>query len=389
MPDFNSPAFLEAAKNSANKTDNNSAASAIELEANKAAAETARLEAEKNNSATQKLEAEKQLAEINRIAAEKTALEESEKNKVVISDEQFEKYLETKSNGKYKKFDEIELAINTPKTEFANEKVKHLNDLAAKGIDVTSKEFLELQAIDFDKIEAADDLLYEKMKRSEEGSRLSEKAIRALINKKYNVDEWREKLEDELTDDDKLNQELMLRDKEDSKDWLKKYKEERTLAQVPDPKIAEAKIENDRLFFENWEKDAESSIKEITKLSTKLNEKESFDFEIPAEDRKKILDVVNLLAKDASVPFSKFINKDDKGNISVDKGGIALMLFKAENYDKAVALSASDATAKERLRIEKEYKGIDFKPNEKGTQTTPVYKTLQEAHAASIKNTKV
>lgn len=370
MPDFNSPAFLEAAKNSANKTESKIVEPA---KTEPVIAEPAKTEPVIEPVKTEPIKFD-------------SIVEPVKTEPVSISEEEFEKYLEKKTG---KKFNDIEALINTPKTEFANEKVKHLNDLAAKGVDVTSKEFLELQAIDFDKIDAVDDLLYEKMKRSEEGNGLSEKAIRALINKKYNVDEWREKSEDELTEDDKLNQELMLRDKDLSKEWLKKYKEERTLAQVPDPKVAEAKIESDRLFFENWEKDAENSIKEITKLSTKLNEKESFDFEIPVEDRKRILGVVNLLAKDASVPFSQFIKQDDKGNISVNKGGIALMLFKAENYDKAVALSASDATNKERLRIEKEYKGIDFKPTEKGTQTTPVYKTLQEAHAASIKNTKV
>lgn len=389
MVDFNSPEFIEAAKKQANSTGNPSSADTAKIEADKQAAETARIEAEKNTSDAQKDEAEKQLAESNRIAAEKAEKEkvEAEKNKVAITDEQFEKYLEEKTKGKYKKFEEVENVLNTPKEEL-DEEIKHWNDLKKKGIKI-DKEFLELQAIDFDKIEAVDDIIFEKWKRSEEGKGLSEKAIRTLINKKYNVDEWREKDDSELTEDDRLNQELMLRDKDDSKNWLKQYKADRTLAKEVDPKIAEGEKAMALAYQQDWEKDAESSIKEITKLSSSLNKDESFDFEISEQDRKEVLGIVNLLTKDATVPFSQFIETDKDGNKKVNKGGIALMLLKAKNYDKAVALSASDATAKERLRIEKEHKGIDFTPSEKGTQTTKVYKSLAEAQAASIKEAKI
>src|SRR3989304_346688 len=124
----------------------------------------------------------------------------------------FEDYLAEKSGGKFNKWEDLETALTPKELKFANEKIKHFNDLAEKGIDVTSREFLELQSLDLSKITKADDVLFEKWKRSEDGEGLSEKTIRSEINKKYNVAEWIEKDGGDVTPDETANQEKMARD---------------------------------------------------------------------------------------------------------------------------------------------------------------------------------
>lgn len=279
----------------------------------------------------------------------------------------FEDYLSERSGGKFKKWEDVENEL-TPKEVFANEKVKHLNELAAKGVDVTSKEFLELQSLDFDKIDKVDDILFEKWKRGEEGKGLSEKTIRHEINKKYNVNEWIDKADEDLTEDDKANQEKMQRDAGLSKEWLVNYKNERVLDKPIDPAVIETRAKEAKQFQDNWEAFVESNlVNKFSKLSSSLNDKSEFNYDVSEQDRKEVAEVMKGLTKDSNVFFNQFIEKDKDGKQVRNHDALYTMMLKARNYDKAVALAYSDGAAKEALRIEKEVKNTNFQPAQTAT----------------------
>lgn len=304
----------------------------------------------------------------------------------------FEDLLAERSGGKFKSWKEIESEL-TPKEVFANEKIKHLNELASKGIDVTSREFLELQSVDFDKLDKADDILFEKWKRSDEGKGLSNDTIRHEINKKYNVEEWIDKDPSELTLDDKANREKMARDSGESKQWLINYKNERVLEKQVDPAVSKAMADEYALQLSNWDKFVDSDlVNKVAKTSSPISYKDEtgkvieskFDFEFSKESLIKAGEMMKNLPRDSNMFFDQF--KDDKGNRNHE--ALALMKLKADNFDKAMALSYAAGAEQRALVIEKTSKNTNFKPAEAAV-TGKVFTTIAEAQADAIKNMKI
>ena len=345
-----------------------------------------KVEAKTEEKIAEKVE-EKTPEKVEEKIAEKT--EEKVEDKPVKT---FEDYLAERSGGKYKKWEDVEVEL-TPKEVFANEKIKHLNELAAKGIDVTSREFLEIQSIDFEKMDNTDDILFEKWKRSDEGKGLSEKTIRYEINKKYNVNEWIEKEDSELTEDDRANQEKMLRDARESKKWLTNYKNERVLEKQVDPEVAKALAKSNEEKLKNWDKFVDSDlVNKITKLSSPVSYKDEtgksvesqLDFEITDEDRKEVAAIMKQLPRDSNVFFNQFKDKDGNRNHEA----LALMMLKARNFDKARALSYTAGSEQRALVIEKAAKNTGFKATESQTQGK-VFATMEEAQKDAFQKMKI
>ncbi|MES3018142.1 MAG: hypothetical protein V4721_10195 [Bacteroidota bacterium] len=301
----------------------------------------------------------------------------------------FDEELFEKTGGKFKSVAEIETLMNAPKTEFANEKIAHLNELAAKGIDVTSREFLDLQSKDFAKMENADEILYEKW-MIQEGKGLSAKTIMHEINKKYNVDEWRDKAPEDLTADDIANQEKMLRDKDDAKAFLINYKNERVLEKAVDPTVLKALADKQEQDQNTWEKFVDSDlVNKITKFNVPVNDKgDSFEYEVSEQDSKEVGEIMKALTKDPMVFFGQFLEKDDSGKVSQNHAALVKMMLKGKNFDKAVSLSYAEGVAKEALRAEKEAKNTNFAVVETGV-ANPTFATPQEALADAFGKQKM
>lgn len=287
---------------------------------------------------------------------------------------------------------DVEQAL-TPKEFFANDKIKHLNELASKGVDVTSKEFLELQSLDVDKLDKVDDILFEAWKRGEEGKGLSDKTIKFEINKKYNVNEWIDKEDSELTDEDYANREKMSRDGNLKLEWLKAYKNERVLEKQVDPSVSMALAQEATTRQNNWEGFVDSDlVNKITKMSSPISYKDEtgkvveseFNFEISEQDRKEVGQIMKQLTKDSDTFFNQF--KDDKG--SPNHNALFTMMLKARNYDKAVALASSDGAERRALAIERASKNTNFTQASSGAPVAKVL-TMQEALAEGIKNMKI
>lgn len=328
----------------------------------------------------------------NVLEPQEKAEEKIIENKEPILQKTFEDYLAERSGGKYKKWEDVEIEL-TPKEVFANEKIKYFNDLALKGIDVTNKEFLELQSLDFDKIKKPEDLLFEKWKRSEDGEGLSETTIRNDINKKYNVDEWAEKDPSEYTADDIANREKMARDSNKAQQWLSNYKNERVLEKTVDPKISEALANEKKASLKRWDDYVDSDlVNKITKLSSPISYKDEtgkvieskLDVDVPEKTRKEISEIMKQLPRDSNVFFNRFKDKDGNPNHEA----LASFIAKGLTYDDARAYSYSAGSEQRALVIEKNSKNTSFKPAETESKGK-VFTTLAEAQADAIKNMKM
>ncbi len=308
-----------------------------------------------------------------------------EQVKVKTFDEEFSE----KFDGKYKSVDEIKALLNTPKEEFADEKIKHWNDLAKKGIKI-DKEFLELQSKDFESMDDPISIRIEAMKLKPEYRGLSDKTIELKLNKEYSMSEWLEKDEVDLTDEDKANREILMRDAGNDKQWLINYKNERVLEKQVDPKVSEAMAEEARINQNNWENFVDSDlVNKVTKLSIPVNDKgDLFEYEFSEQDRKETAEIMKALPKDSNVFFGQFLEKDKEGNVIRNHSALYQMMLKAKNYEKAVSLAYADGVSKEALRAEKEGKNTNFKAPEAGSEK-PTFKTVQEAQAAAVQKAKI
>lgn len=344
-------------KNNSNPN-NDAAAEAARV----AASETARLAAEEaaRNSASSLTEAEK-AAETARLAAEEAAKKALENTTPVKS---FEEHIAEKTAGKFNKWEDVEKVINAPKEEFADENIKHWNELAKKGIKL-DKEFFDIQALDVDSMIDPEKIVLETMRRKPENKGLSDTTLRVELNKKYNYDEWIEKEDADLTEIDKANKEIMLRDAQNDLDWLKNFKKERTFIQQPTAEQLQLQADQKAAGIKSFEKFVDEELfAKIISLTTTIDEttKEAIEFKISEAGRKGIADLMKSMVVDGNAFFNQFTEKDSSGNLQMNDREIFKMIAKYKTYDEAVKSAYKDGMAVGSKNTTKEAKNISFKP---------------------------
>lgn len=307
----------------------------------------------------------------------------------------FEQYLEETSKGKFKKWDEVEAIINTPREEFANDNIKHWNELAKKGIDL-NKEFFELQNLNLegnaDGTIDPEYVITEAMRRKPEYKNLSHKTLQTEINKKYNVKNWIDKPEEELTDEDLANREIMMRDAHNDLDFLTKYKEERTFISQPNEEQQRQQREQQQFAIQAFEKLVDEDLfAKVTDYSAEIEIdkekglKEVFQYKFSEADRKRNADLMKLLPLDLGVLVNRFIETDEKGNKTMNHRKVYEMLLKADTFDEVARNSFKDGIAVGAKNFVKDdLKNANFTPADAPTGN-PVAKTEQEAQMLAIK----
>jgi len=289
------------------------------------------------------------------------AKEEVKPNVVTKS---FEEQFAEKTAGKFKSWEEVETVLNTPKEEFANEQVKHWNDLAKKGIAL-DREFFELQSKDFENMDNPLEIRMEAMKRNPEYQDLSQKTLELELNKKYNLSEWIEKDRADYTDEDIANREILDRDAIKDREWLVNFKNERSFGKEPDQNLINERAESDRVAQSNWENFVDGLSKEVSKLSTKIDDKDSVDFDVSDADRKYAADIMKTMTKDISVFWNQFTDKDGK----MDQKAVFEAILFLKNKDNIVKVSHQNALAKGKESEIKGMKNVSFEPNATQSQT--------------------
>jgi hypothetical protein len=321
-------------------------------------------------------------------------VEDTKQETAEVKEKSIDELIAEKTGGKIAKWEDVEKIINAPKEEL-DEEVKHWNELKKKGIKL-DKEFFDLQGLEIEKVGTKEysgplddprNLMVESLKRK---TGLSEDTIRFQMEKKYNLSEWQDKEEADLTIEDKANREIMMVDAEAELNWLKNYKAERTFVKAVDPtEIAKQEAEQ-KLRQENLEKyiDVELSSK-IKNISIVTNEetKEVFDYKLSEAVRTETGNLMKSFAKDGNALFNQYAEKDSQGNVSFNQQKFFVDLVKAKTYDDAVKHAYNDGKAEgEKKFIKEDLKNVDFKQNE-GQVNQQAPRTEAEAIAqALIKN---
>ena len=292
-----------------------------------------------------------------------------------VATKSFEETLAERSAGKFKSWEEVEALANTPASKkFANEQIEYLNELAEKGVDVTSREFFELQSKDYESMEDPIQVRLEAMKLQPEFKGLSDRTLELKLKNEYDLESWAEKIDGkwvtkedyDMTDEDNAALEMLLQKAELDKDFLINYKNERLLTKQSDPNEINQRAESDRQAQENWENYVEGLSKDVIKLSTKIDDKDAVEFEVSDADRKYAADMLKEMPKNINVFWNQFA--DEKGNIDQKKVFEAIVYLK--NREAITKTAHNNALAKGREQEVKTIKNTHFEANSQPSVTT-------------------
>lgn len=313
-------------------------------------------------------EKEKQIADAAEIEAAKAIPSPTAET----FDQQLEKYLAEKTAGKYKKFEEIEAVINKPVEEYDDD-IKRLQELKRSGTKL-DKDYWELQSLNLDGDETGtidpEFILVEAMKRKPETSGLSARTLLNQLNKKYNYSEWIDKPEEDFTENDSADRELMLRDAQNDFEYLSKLKEEKAFIKPVDPMEVQRQADLRKSTIQNFEKMVDEDLfAKVMSLTTEIeidkDTKEVYEYKFSEADRKRAADMMKLSVADLSILVTQFAEKDATGKVKINDRKVYEMLLKNTTYDEAVKNAYKDGMALGAKKFVKEdLKNVSFTPTD-------------------------
>lgn len=343
------------------------AAKQQEREANEAK-RLAAIEAEKNDNsagddeAAKAAEAAKAKEEADKAAEEQRLKEQGEGKKEINYDEiDLDIVLEKKTQGKYKKFQEIEEKLNKEQKEpeYTNEFIEKYKEAVKKGVphDV----FIKTQTTDFTKLSEI-----EKVKHGMklENPDLSDEEINILAEDSYKIDE------DEY--DEKTVKLAKVKLKTDAIRYEKNLVawQIKQLEAPVDPKAAEAEkaraaqSQKEQEFKERWDRETTEAIGKFKELKVKIGDGEQDVFSYLPE--KAEMDFVAEVVKSPEKLWSLFRNQDGTTNIPKLIEGIALLKSSGNMTPKMAAAMKANAIEE----YIKEKKNVDFTGGNKNQKQT-------------------
>lgn len=263
-----------------------------------------------------------------------------------------------KTGGKFKTWEEVEGVLNTPKDEY-DEEIKHLAELKKSGIKFDN-DFWELKTKDYDKLSSPIEILKESMRWKSEYKGWTNEEIEFELKSKYRQNEWSEDGED-VNEIQSIMSKRMMRDAENEKQWLIEKRNSILSVKQPDEAAIALQQEQVKQAQVNWEKYLESEIVSKTnKLSVKLDDKETFDFEVSDSDKREAAEIMKKMPNDINVFWSLF--KDEKGNFDHKK--VYDLILWNKHKDNVVKIAHQTAFSKGAEKEHKTIKNIGFQGSE-------------------------
>lgn len=281
----------------------------------------------------------------------------------------FEDLLAERSEGKFKSWEEIQAKLSEPKIEFADERVRKINDYIRDGGKLDS-DWVYFQNTDFEKIQDPFELLSEAMRLEEPG--ITDKEIEYRLKNDYKIDDWSEEGA-EANEVEEVMSAKMAREADKARQKLIAHKTKSSFA-VPQKSEADLRKEAEasKVVQENWEKTVEDSAKAFEKIPVKIDDKETFDVIVSDEEKKSLTKMTKAMGKSLAPLLSEFTDK--KGNVDVNM--LQSFMYKAKNFDNAVKAAWNQALAKGKSEIVKDLKNVNFTKD--GVPDVPKLKSIGE-----------
>lgn len=293
----------------------------------------------------------------------------------------FEDELAERFEGKYKTLDELKADLAPKPSEFANDYIAKLNELAKQGVEFND-EFWALQSKDFKSMTNPDVILLEAMRLNPDYKDWTDRELKLELDDKYKRKEWADE-GDEPTDTEILARKRLARDAEAARNELIKKQESHSVKQ-PKPTAEQIAAANKAAAEAQakWESFVDNDVlSKGTKLSTIIDDKtnEVFEYAISDSDKKEIGNIMKQLPNN----IDAFWNEFKTANGEFDYKQIYDLLALKRNKENLIKIVAQNYRAKGAEAEVKNLKNINFKSD--GTQVVTTKTVAEKNSEAAIK----
>ena len=340
--------------------------------------ETAKVETTPETIVTPVVEAkvETPLVETSSLNTEKPVVETPVVETPVVTETKvlsFEDELVAKTGGKFKSWSEVQASLDEPKTEFADDFVKQINDLRKEGVNFDANWLATINK-DYTQMSEADEILAELWKVEEPGITAAE--IQYRLRKEYDLDNWSKEEGEEETEAEIAMGAKMVRDAAKAQDKLIERQNKMKLSpKAENEALKKQQEELDLKMTNNWNDSVAKAASSIDKFQVKVSDTENFDIPIEKADLQKYTEIAKSMFKDAGAPFTHLFDEKTK---TFNQKGLIEMIAKADQFEKAVRLARQAGEAK----VIKEAKNINMKPDGASTTATPVLSLKEQQDKA-------
>lgn len=297
----------------------------------------------------------------------------------------FETELDERTEGKYKTFDELKAKLEEEKTEFANDKIKFLNELAKNGHEINDAYIAEINR-DYESMKDNTQILAAGLRK--EHPDWTEKEINLELKTKYRTAEWDIDVEDQTEEQKELAEVMNIKIERDSANTKAKLITDRDALKYIKPKdlAQEAQVAKEALKAkESFEKHVDNEvIGKLEKISfpvsfdEKGKAKEMFDFTVDSEVKGEVANIVKLMGSDLTAFWKQDKYKNDKGGFDLTK--ISTDIAKLLSFEKSGRLAHETAFGKGRETEVKTIKNVNFEHNPQKTGSSQK-QTMDDAMA--------
>lgn len=311
----------------------------------------------------------------------------AEKNKGADNQQQnsvkpFEEELVSRFKGKYKSVEEIEQALEKPSVEvFANESIKAINDYVKNG-GKFDQEYFEAINTDYDAINDGVELAMRYLQATDPNLKDADpEELEFEVRKRYDMDNWSDDGADEVNDIRRVMEKKLQREAPQFRAALKEKQNSLKFIKAVDPKISEQATKDKEANLKKWvEEIVPSLVEKTSKLSTKISDKETFDYTPDATDLNEAVQLMNSLGSNAAKFWEQFYDNEGK----FDHSKVLTMLLKARAYDKVIPLVREQGRTAGREEEIRNLKGTDFSSDKRRSSSDASSMNLDEAIYKSV-----
>lgn len=268
--------------------------------------------------------------------------------------------LSEKTEGKFKAWEEIEKLLSEPKEDFADERVKQINQFVKEGGKFDAN-WLYWATTDFTTMQD-DPIELLAMEMRLKDPNITDKEIEYELKREYRMDEWAEEGE-EPTEIEQIMSDRIMRK---STYALAAIQEHQKKLQISPAKEREAELKAQEAQAakakQNWEANVSTALKDLNSLPVKLSDTNTVAYELTPELKGEVQKTMNALWTNPNALLENFVTKD-----GIDAKGLAETIVKLKNFDKIVAIAVKNAQNVGKKEVVDKLKNTDFAPESKQT----------------------
>lgn len=294
-----------------------------------------------------------------------------------VTQRTLDELLSEKTEGKFKSWGDIEKILSEPKEEFADERIKQINQYVKEG-GKFDENWLYWATTDFTTMQ--DDpieLLAMEMRLKDPD--ITDKEIEYELKREYRMEEWSDD-DSEPNEIEQIMSERIGRKAKSALETIKSHQNKLLISPAKEMEVElKSKEEQNIKAKQNWEANVSNLLKDFNSLPIELSENNTFSFELSGELKNEVQKTMVDLWTNPNAIIESFVTKD-----GIDAKGLAETIVKIKNFNKIVSIAIKNAQNVGKKEVIDGLKNADFVIDSKSTSQKS--KTMEQQIGEQIIN---